>query len=124
MNSKQQSKKSWRSGRIWTALQAASNRRLYLLRNLSRPRVRRRLLESLVLTIIGSLLYLRCMSLFFGVKPLSGVVTLGHLRGPLFSWGSLILLSILVGSWSVGGALTEVVKLCWKWVRLYEAGGK
>src|SRR5882672_1345640 len=124
MNSKKQNKKSRRYEQIWSVYQTISSRSRHLLRLLSRKRVRRNLLESAFFGLLGAGLYEICARLFFGLSLWPGITELYRLHGPLFWWGSIILISVIIGGWSVVGASWHVLGLCWKWARLYPAGGK
>ena len=63
----------------------------------------------------------RCL---FRVSLWRGLIEMGTLSGPLFWWGFIMSLSIVVGGWSVGGAFFHIVELLWKWSRPFEAGVK
>ena len=96
----------------------------HLAHELVRPDLVTRVPEFARDTVLGAILYPSSMSLLFKVNIWNGIAKLHELPEPLFAWGTLMLGSLVVGSWSVGGALTHCAKLLWKWVRLYEAGGK
>src|SRR5438876_11494459 len=63
----------------------------------------------------------RCL---FRVSLWRGLLEIRTLRGPLFWWGFIICLSIVIGGWSVGRAFFHILELLWKWSRPFEAGVK
>jgi hypothetical protein len=73
---------------------------------------------------IGAVLYWAFARLLFGVNLLQGIMAMPFLSGPPRIWTFVACLSVLVGSWSVGGGSWHVLNLVWKWVRLYNAGDK
>jgi hypothetical protein len=82
------------------------------------------LIKSIVPGLIGALLFVSFSLWLFRVNLLTGFVELWHMQGPLFFWGTLIGLSVIVGCWSVGGAFLYLCKLSWRRARLYSPDDK
>jgi hypothetical protein len=67
-------------------------------------------------------MYAVCSQYLFGVSLIRGLKELIDLEPSLFVWGSIMLISIVAGAWSVAGAIWYGVGLAWNWLRLYPAG--
>ena len=96
-----------------------------MLRVAARPTRLRKFSRAIGHLVLGAFLYAVCMPLLFAAAPPKDI--LQGWRGPFFGWGILMFLmflSMLAGSWSVGGAFAHTVWLIWKWARPYQAGGK
>jgi hypothetical protein len=81
-------------------------------------------LKLLAPAIVGVLLFEGCARLLFGISLWHGASESWAPPMPM-SWCAIVMyLSVIVGSWSVGGGLCHVLGLVGNWLSLYSAGGK
>src|SRR5229473_3672671 len=118
MSFSKQRKESRRWKRIWVGFQALIHRlrRLPLWFKKSGKRI---LTSYLFPSVIGVLLFAWFSQWFFGVTLWPSSLDFRSLSTPMLWWGFVLYLSIVVGGWSVGGALWHVVVLSLKWTLLY-----
>src|SRR5438128_344768 len=81
-------------------------------------------LRELFGVLVGAFLFASFSQWFFGVSLRQGASEIWRLPSSLQWCGFVMYLSLIAGSWSVGGAFCHVVPLVWGWLRLYQAGGK
>ncbi len=74
--------------------------------------------------LVGAILYEVFLRALFGVSLLGGLREWVHSDRSSFFWGMVLLVSVAIGGWCVADAARHGLKLIWKWVRLFEVGGK
>lgn len=109
-------------GRMSSACRAILNRSNHLWRRLHNRRDFKKILKSSFFGVVGAALYEFSAQSLFGVSLHRGVAALIDLERPLFYWGSILLLSIIIGGWSVAEALWYSVVLTSRWAKLRPAG--
>ena len=88
-------------------------------------RMGRKLLISLLIpAFLGVVIFGLCERLVFDINLWHGARECWALNQTLWWCGFGLCLSILVGSWSVGGAFLRMMALFWGWLRLFGAGGR
>ena len=107
-----------------TGFHALANRIFRVLRELNRENLRRILPNEVATILVGLSLFAIFGRLFFGANiSLNALESLALATS--FRWCGLVMcLSVIVASWSVGGAFCHVLSLMSGWLRLYSAGGK
>jgi len=80
------------------------------------------IIEFALPSILGLILFWLCGRFLFQINLWRAASQLRILPIPLVWWGIITCLSILVGSWSVGGAVWHLLASSLRWTLLFGSG--